>query len=300
MAWTGATVAGGAASAAAGGGIPWSLILPTLTSIFSGLFGKDKSDELIQQLIKTIQPNLEYYTGEVKGISPTVKEGLLSRYGALKDWGMPGGQEFKWSEDATGAIKGLKERMNYLLEYPTGITPEEKQAIINYSARGIKAGQAPALESTRAALSRAGLLGTGAEFEEMGNIKRGTSQALADLQNKVTIQDIQDRYNKLMGTTEATQSLAGTILGTEVTPEQLNVARRGEGRGGLQDIITYLQTMMGGQQGSMDQYLRAIMNQLQLTQGGGMEYLPMFAYLAGKSMEKPKTTTGSYIPAEFG
>jgi len=264
--------------------IPWALILPVVTSIFSGLFGKDKSDDLIKELKGMIGPELQYYTGEVKGISPQLKEGLLSRYSSLKDFGMPGGQEFAWSEDATGAIKGLKERMNYLLQYPTGITPEEKQAIINYSARGIKAGEGATLEATRSALSRAGLLGTGAEFQAEQTVRRGTREQLSDLQSKMAIQDIQDRFNQLMGTTSAAQSLGGTILGAEVTPEQLNAMRRGEGRGGLQDIMSYLSTMMGGQAGMMSPYLQAIMNQLQLEQGGGNEWLSILAYLAGSSL----------------
>jgi len=276
----------------ASGGIPWSLILPTLTSIFSGLFGKDKSDELIQQLLKTIQPNLEYYTGEVKGISPTVKEGLLGRYGALKDWGMPGGQEFKWSPEATSGIKGLQERMNYLLQYPTGITPEEKQAIINYSARGIKAGEGAGLESTRAALSRAGLLGTGAEFEETEKVRRGTREQLSDLQSKMAIQDIQDRFNKLMGTTEAARGIGADILESERIPEILSAGRRTEGRGSLQDIMSYLGMMVGGQQGMMSPYLQAILNQIQNQGGSTSEWLPILAYLAGSRMEKPKGIFG--------
>ena len=276
----------------ASGGIPWSLILPTLTSIFSGLFGKDKSDEMIQKLINTIQPNLDYYTGEVKGISPTLKEGLLSRYSNLKDFGMPGGQEFTWSPEATSGIKGLQERMNYLLQYPTGITPEEKQAIINYASRGIKAGEGASLEATRSALSRAGLLGTGAEFQQEEGIRRGTREQVSDLQSKTAIQDIQDRFNQLMGTTSAAQSLGQTIMGSEVTPEQLNAARRGEGRGGLQDIMSYLGMMVGGQAGMMSPYLQAILNQIQNQGGGAGEWLPILAYLAGSRMEnKPKAKT---------
>lgn len=284
MSWVPATVAGGA-SAAAGGGIPWSLILPTLTSIFSGLFGKDKSDKLIEELISTIRPNLEYYTNKIKSLDPAASEALLGRYGALKDWRMPGGQEFAWSPESKEGIEGLRERMGYLLEYPRGITPEEKQAIVNYASRGIKAGEGAGLESTRAALSRAGLLGTGAEFEQEEKIRRGTREQLSDLQSKIGIEDINKRFQELMGTTEAAQSLAGTLFGTEITPEQLNLARRTEGRGGLQDIMSYISMMMGGQQGMMSPYIQAIMNQLQLQEGAGNEWLPLIAYLAGSRME---------------
>lgn len=195
-----------------------------------------------------------------------------------------GGEEFQWGEDLQGLIARIMERANYLLDYPRGLTPEERQTVINYAIEGVKAGERGAIRSKQEQLARMGLAGSGIELAETEKIQRGTREAQADVRRELAIDDLNRRFQEIMGTTGAVQGLGGFLMQSEQIPEVLSAARRQEGFGTIQALLNYLGQMQSGQGG----YWQAILSQLM---GGGssggsgglMDWLPWLTYLIGGS-----------------
>ena len=209
---------------------------------------------------------------------------------------MPNGQ-FQWGEDLSGYLEGLGKRGEYLLEYPMGYTPEEREAIITQTLRGVKAGERGRIEAKRKGLSRMGLLGTGAEFEEEEKERRFTAEKIAEVRKGFGVEEIMNRFQRLMGTTGMARELGTTMMRAEEIPEVLSGARRAEGFRSIDQYMNYLNMIMGGEQGALSPYMQAIMAQ------GGMggqdtSWLPFLAYYLmdqGGGGALPGPETGSEL-----
>ncbi|MBA7687158.1 hypothetical protein ES703_95618 [subsurface metagenome] len=189
---------------------------------------------------------------------------------------MPNGT-FQWGEDVSAYLKSLGKRGEYLLEYPLGYTPEEREAIISQTLSGVKAGERGRIEAKRKGLSRMGLLGTGAEFEEEEKERRFTSEKIAEVRKGFGIEEIMNRFQRLMGTTGMARELGTTMMRAEEIPEVLSGARRAEGFRSIDQFMNYLNMIMGGQRGMLDPYMQAIMGQAGMG-GQDMSWLPFLSY----------------------
>lgn len=176
-----------------------------------------------------------------------------------------GGGEFQWGEGLQGLLGRIMERANYLLDYPRGLTPQERQGVINYAIESVKSGERGAIRSKQEQLARAGLLGSGFEFDEIGKIQRETRGRETQVRRELAIDELDRRFQELMGTTGMAQSLTGTLMQGEQIPEVLSGARRSEGQASMNALMALLGGSMGGQN---NQYWNAILTQLMGNQGG--------------------------------
>ena len=170
-----------------------------------------------------------------------------------------GGGEFKWSPELEALMKQLIERAGYLLKYPTGLTPEEQQAIYNRAYERIIRGQRGEKEAMRSTMARMGLLGSGFELGEEEKIAREAKENLASVARDLAIKQAEDKFNQLMQTTSMAQGLFGTGMSFEQIAEALSSARRGEGRSDLQTLLAFLSLIMGNQ-GNNNALLQYILN----------------------------------------
>ena len=184
---------------------------------------------------------------------------------------------FQWSKEFDPLIKGLQERMGYLFKYPKGYTPEEREAIISQTVSGVKGGERGRIEAKRKGLSRMGLLGTAAEFQEEEKERRFTAEQIVDVRKGFGVDEITNRFQRLLSTTGATQQLAATLMRAEEVPEVLSGQRRAEGFRSIDQFLSYLNMMMGGQTQMMQPYMQATMNQAGVG-GQDMSWLPMLSY----------------------
>jgi len=198
---------------------------------------------------------------------------------------------FTWSPEFQKLMPGLRERYGDLLKYPRGITPEEREAIISYTLRGVKSGERGRIEAKRKGLSRMGLLGTGAEFEEEEKERRFTAEQVADVRKGFGVEDIQSRLNALMQTTGGAQSLLATLMQTEEVPEMFSAGRRGEARASLDQLMNYLGLTMGGAGQYLGPYGQGIFAQAGGQGGGGASFLPWLMYLLMSGKGGGTTTT---------
>lgn len=189
---------------------------------------------------------------------------------------MPNG-EFKWPEEFGPLLKGLEERMGFLFDFPKGYTPEEREAIISQTVKGVKMGERGRIEAKRKGLSRMGLLGTGAEFQEEEKERRFTAEQVADVRKSFGVDEITNRFQRILGTTGATQQLMATLMRSEQIPEMLSGQRRAEGFRSIDQFLAYLNMMMGGQVGMMQPYMQATMTQAGMG-GQDLSWLPMLSY----------------------
>lgn len=88
-----APLAGAGASAAAGGGIPWSIIIPmaisAITSLLGGQSQEKKQQEALDQVMQFLQPEFNRYTSTIQGVSPAIQKTLMDRLGQTQGWGWP-------------------------------------------------------------------------------------------------------------------------------------------------------------------------------------------------------------------
>ena len=189
---------------------------------------------------------------------------------------MPNG-EFQWSEEFEPLLKGLRERMGFLFKYPKGYTPEEREAIISQTVSGVKSGERGRIEAKRKGLSRMGLLGTGAEFQEEEKERRFTAEQIADVRKSFGVDEITNRFQRMLATTGSAQQLGATLMRAEEVPEVLSGQRRAEGFRSIDQFLSYLNMMMGGQTGMMQPYMQATMNQAGMG-GQDLSWLPMLSY----------------------
>lgn len=174
-----------------------------------------------------------------------------------------GGGEFEWGEDLQGLLARIMERANYLLDYPRGLTPQERQAVINYAIEGVKAGEAGEKQTAKDELSRIGMFGSGFQKTEMSRISRETRQRSGDVRRELAIDELDRRFQEIIGTTGMAQSLTGTLMESEKIPELLSGARRTEGQASINAFLAFLsQSGAGGD----NAYWQAILSQLL---GGG-------------------------------
>lgn len=186
------------------------------------------------------------------------------------------GEEFTWSPEMQDAIRRMMERFEEMLDRPSGLSEEERQAIINYHTSGIKGGERGRLQSMEDRLARMGMAGSGLELAETGRIQRGTREQVAGVTQGLAIDEIDKALMNYLQTTGMAQGLLGTLMGTEQVPEMLSAQRRGEGLSQQQMILQYLSTLMGGQSNA---YWQAIMNYMggqgrQRQDSGIMDWLP--------------------------
>nr|MCK4793588.1 hypothetical protein [Desulfobacteraceae bacterium] len=189
---------------------------------------------------------------------------------------MPNGT-FEWSEEFAPLLKGLRERMSYLFKYPQGYTPEEREAIISQTVSGVKMGERGRIEAKRKGLSRMGLLGTGAEFEEEEKERRYTAEQIADVRKGFGVEEITNRFQRLLGTTGMAKELGTSLMRAEEVPEVLSGARRAEGFRSIDQFMNYLNMIMQGQQGMLNPYMQATMTQAGMG-GQDLSWLPMLSY----------------------
>ncbi len=195
------------------------------------------------------------------------------------------GGEFQWGEGLQGLLARIQERANQLLDYPRGLTPQERQGVINYAIESVKSGERGRLQSSQDLLARRGLLGSGFEFEEAGRIQRETRGRETEIRREFGIDELDRRFSELMGTTGMVQGLTGTLMQGEQIPEILSGARRSEGQASINSLLALLGGSMGGQG---NQYWNAILTQLMGNQGGGggmMDWLPWL--LASQTARTP-------------
>ena len=180
--------------------------------------------------------------------------------GGTSGWG---GEQFGWSPEIQALLARILDRANSLLDQPLGLTDEERQAIYNRIFEKIKGMEGPTIQSAYNRISRQGLLGSPYAEREVAGIQRGTRELLTGAERDIEIQEAQDRYQQLLGTTGMAQNLLGTGMGAEQLVEAANAARRGEGTMSLNSILQYL-IATGGQNST---YYQALLNWL--TQHGG-------------------------------
>jgi len=270
------------------GAIIGSLLLPL---IFGGKGKREKErEEMLDELMKILGPDYKLWSSRAKEFWPQI-EGLFK--GEMGTYFGEGGLgEFEWSEGTKPMISGLQERMGGLLKYPRGLSPEERQMVINYTLGGPKRTETARMESKKKVLSRMGLLGTGAELEEMEKIERGTAEQEATIRTGIGIDELDRRYKELMGTTEMSSALLSRLMETEQIPELLSAGRRGEQRSFMNQLMGFFGMTQGAGMQTLQPYLQSLFGQMGQEEGGGLEMLPLLMYfLLGD--KKGKTAPGT-------
>jgi hypothetical protein len=192
---------------------------------------------------------------------------------------MPNGQ-FQWSPELQELLAMLQERMGFALDYPTGITPEERNLILSSATERVQAGERPAIEASKQQMARFGLGGTPAfEGAAEAKIRRGTREGVADVTKAFSIDEINRKFQELTGTTNIASNLMSRLFDAEQMPEMLSGARRAEGFRASDQLLNYLSILMGGQQGMLNPMMGAISSRFGGGQQGGMgSWLPFLAY----------------------
>jgi len=261
------------------------ILASTLLPMLFG--GKGKGEKQLEELMELLGPDYRLWSSKAKTLWPQIE--ALFKEGAGQYFGEGGLGEFEWSEGTMPMISGLQERMGHLLKYPRGLTPEERQMVINYTLGGPKRTEAARKESKRGVLSRMGLLGTGAELEEMEKIERGTAEQEAGIRTGIGIDELDRRYKELMETTGMSSALLSRLFEAEQIPELLSAGRRGEQRSFLNQLMGFFGLTQGAGTQTLQPLLQSIFGQMGQEGGGGMELLPLLLYfLLGD--RKSKTT----------
>ena len=140
----------------------------------------------------------------------------------------------------------------------------------------IQAGEAPEVESMRVRMARQGLLGSGMEDAERGEIGRKYGTAVAEAKRDMTIADASRRAAETIAGTNAASGIAGTLMSGEQSVEGANAARRAEGQTEIQNLLALLQILYGQQSAAIAPYAQAVMTQYGSggTDLGGLAYLP--------------------------
>jgi len=185
---------------------------------------------------------------------------------------------FSYSPETKDLLSRIRTKADYLSKYPSGMSPTEKNAVMNQMVEKIRAGEAPEVESMRVRMARQGLLGSGMEDAERDKIDRRYDADVAGAKRDVTIADAARRSAEELAAANAVAGLAGTLMGGETSEEAVNAARRGEGERGISNLLGLLQLLYGQQAQAIDPYARAVMTQFGGGQGGadwsGLSFLP--------------------------
>lgn len=197
--------------------------------------------------------------------------------------------EFQWSPEIQEVIEMLQQRTGTALKYPSGITPEERELILGATTERIQAGERPALEANRQQLARFGLGGIPAfEGPSEAKIRRGTREQVADVSKDFSIDEINRRFQEMVGSSQVAGNLMSRLFTSEQIPEFLSGQRRAEGFRASDQMMQYMSMLMGGQQGFMNPYAQAMMARGNVQQGAGAaDWMPFLAYYM---MNQPQTT----------
>ena len=112
-----ANLGAGAAGAAAGGGLPWKIILPIALSFFSSQFGGGEDPE-VQAILDRLemQKNMQmfqqmgmrppYQSPHIAGLDKVSIQAILNQLGRSGNWGWPEGKgmDMSFIEDLLGNI----------------------------------------------------------------------------------------------------------------------------------------------------------------------------------------------------
>ena len=106
----GGKLLGGAAAAGAGiAGMPWSIIVPILLSIFGGLFEKspEKRAQEMQGTLGTLGLEPPFQNPYLPQMSEAAFKAALSQMGRTQNWGWPAGKQMdtSWIQDMIGQIQ---------------------------------------------------------------------------------------------------------------------------------------------------------------------------------------------------
>lgn len=183
---------------------------------------------------------------------------------------------FSYSPKLRDVLSRLGTKAETLTQYPAGMSPAERNAVINQMVEKIRAGEKPEVESMRVRMARQGLLGSGIEEAERGEISRGYGERVAGAKRDVAIEDARRRAEEEFGSARTAGEIAGLLMGGEAGAESANLARRAEGQQSIQNLLQLLQLLYGQQFSAISPYLQAVMTQY--GQGGtdmsGLAYLP--------------------------
>jgi hypothetical protein len=198
-----------------------------------------------------------------------------------------------FSPETLSLKAGLAKRGEELLKTPTGMSEAVRNAIYNRSAESIKRQGATEKKSALDALARVGMLGSGLQVSEMGRVGRGVSENLAATSRDLAIKQEEDRIanllsttgmassilgqqgtldttledmktavqNRLMGRTSMAQGILGTGMSADQLVESLNANRRGEGLESTNQLLQYLNMLLGNSSSYYAPYIQAILNQ---------------------------------------
>jgi len=184
---------------------------------------------------------------------------------------------FSYSPQLKDLLARYGSKVGSLTQYPAGMSPAEHNATINQMVEKIRSGEKPEVESMRVRMARQGLLGSGIEETERGEIGRGYNEAVSGAKRDVTIDEMRRKASETIASANAAGSGLGLLMGGEAGVEGMNLARRGEGRQDIQMLLQLLQILYGQQASAINPYAQAVMTQY--GQGGGTDmsglaYLP--------------------------
>jgi len=104
-----ANTAGTAAAGAAGGGLPWKIMLPMLLSFFSSGFLGGGNDPEVQAILDKLEMdkkmqsfrqmglNPPYQSPNLAGLDEVTLQAILNQMNRSKNWGWPGGKQLDMS-----------------------------------------------------------------------------------------------------------------------------------------------------------------------------------------------------------
>lgn len=171
-----------------------------------------------------------------------------------------GNLAFGWSPEVQALLKRLMERANYFLDYPSGYTPEQRNAIVNQALRMIKGKERGNIEAIRGLFARQGLAGSGLQMGREAEARRESRESVADTAARIAIEEENKIFQELAGSTGLTQNIMSLLMGAEQIPEAINAARRAEANPANAAVLQLLATLMGSSQQGLGTILQAIMN----------------------------------------
>jgi len=185
---------------------------------------------------------------------------------------------FSYSPQLKDLLARYGSKVGSLTQYPAGMSPQERNAVITQMTEKIRAGEKPEVESMRVRMARQGLLGSGIEETERGEIGRGYDVDVAGAKRDVAIDEMRRKASETIAAANAAGSGLGLLMGGEAGVEGMNLARRGEGRMDIQMLLQLLQILYGQQASAINPYAQAVMTQYGGGGRGGMD-LSSLAYL---------------------
>jgi len=186
---------------------------------------------------------------------------------------------YSYSPQLKDLLSRYGSKVGSLTQYPAGMSPAEHNATINQMVEKIRSGEKPEVESMRVRMARQGLLGSGIEETERGEIGRGYNEAVSGAKRDVTIDEMRRKASETIASANAAGSGLGLLMGGEAGVEGMNLARRNEGRTDTQMLLQLLQILYGQQSAAIAPYASAVQTQYGSGGGGGGVDLSALSYL---------------------